>query len=234
MFEIFESLFNYINKVGTKGFTDIFLAIQVIIFALMAAIQSIRILNEVRVMKRLQSILSEINRIEGQDAKEVEDKIRNAFQEIKKSKYKELWQRYYSRSSQKEADERIQVEPFLGFDVMHYHMGYRKLMDIGAGLFVSIGVLGTFIGLAAGLAELNMNDTDALRTGIGGLLGGMKVAFYTSVLGVSLSLVWTFFDRGISSKLDREIDWHAERLDYLLSTDDEELFLNRLEKITRS
>lgn len=234
LYGIFEGLFNFINKIGNEGFTNIFLVIQVLIFFTMGLFQYIRISKEIKVMNSMKVTLSEINRKEGEEAKETELKIESAFQSINKSKYKELWERYYNRTSQKEADERIQVEPFFGFDVMHYHMGYRQLMDVGAGLFVSIGVLGTFIGLSAGLAELNMNDTDALRSGIGGLLGGMKVAFYTSVLGVSLSLVWTIFDRIISSRLDSNIDWHAERLDYLLSTDDEELFLNRLEKITRS
>jgi methyl-accepting chemotaxis protein len=117
---------------------------------------------------------------------------------------------------------------------MHHHMGYRPLMDVGAGISVSIGVLGTFVGLSMGLSDLQIGDTETLRTGIGGLLNGMKVAFYTSVFGVLLSLVWTAFDRLISANLDSKIDWHAEKLDYLLSTDDEELFLNRLEKITRS
>lgn len=138
---MFETLFNFINEIGTNGFMNIFLGIQVFIFILMVAIQSIRILREMRVMKILHTTLSEINRTEGQDAIEIESKIKNGFREIKKSKYKELWERYYSRSSQKDADERIQVEPFFGLDVMHYHMGYRKLMDLGAGLFVSIGVL---------------------------------------------------------------------------------------------
>jgi len=200
----------------------------------MAVYQAYRIKREMNVMKKMKVTLSQMNRREGDEVKDIDRKIQEAFQGINKSKYKGLWDRYYNRSSEKEADERIRVEPFFGFDVMHYHMGYRQLMDVGAGISVSIGVLGTFIGLSAGLAELNMSDTDALKTGIGSLLGGMKVAFYTSVLGVSLSLVWTVFDRFISSRLNRELDWHAERLDYLLSTDDEELFLNRLEKISRS
>ncbi len=115
-----------------------------------------------------------------------------------------------------------------------HHLGYRSILDSGAGTSVSLGVLGTFIGLSVGLADLNVGDTDALRTGIDGLLSGMKVAFYTSVFGVLLSLLWTFYDKGISSRLESHIDWHAEKLDFLLNTDDEELFLNRLEKISRT
>lgn len=234
MYTVFEALFSFINKIGVKGFTSFFLAFQFLIFFGMAAFQIMRINKEMNVMKKIKEPLSEITREEEDEAKDIDQKIHQIFQTVSKSKYKELWERYYNRASQKNEDERIRVEPFFGFDVMHYHMGYRQLMDVGAGISVSIGVLGTFIGLSAGLAELHIGDTEALRTGIGGLLGGMKVAFYTSVLGVTLSLVWTVFDRIISSRLDFNIDWHSERLDYLLSTDDEELFLNRLEKISRN
>ncbi|WJQ08867.1 MotA/TolQ/ExbB proton channel family protein [Geobacillus stearothermophilus] len=185
-------------------------------------------------MNQLKPKLLELNRSLDGSAYEIDRTINDLFAQTKRSKYKELWERYYNRVSQKNEDERINVEPFFGFDVMYHHMGYRTLMDMGAGIHVSLGVLGTFVGLSVGLAELHIGDTEALRSGISSLLDGMKVAFYTSVWGVLLSLTWTMFDRWISGTLERNIDWHSERLDFLLSTDDEELFLNRLEKLSRS
>ncbi|WP_240468882.1 MotA/TolQ/ExbB proton channel family protein [Anoxybacillus sp. MB8] len=185
-------------------------------------------------MNQLKPKLMEFTRSSNAAPNEVDQELNALFANVKKSKYKELWERYFERVSQKNEDERINVDPFFGFDVMHYHMGYRHLMDMGAGIHVSIGVLGTFIGLSVGLSELHIGDTESLRFGIESLLDGMKVAFYTSVWGVFLSLLWTVFDRWISSRLDKSIDWHSEKLDFLLSTDDEELFLNRLEKISRN
>ncbi len=185
-------------------------------------------------MKTVKFELDQIQKTSTSEAYEIDRQINALFATVKKSRFKMLWERYYNRVSEKKEDERIKVEPFFGYDIMHYHMGYRSLMDVGAGISVSIGVLGTFIGLSMGLSDLQIGNTEALRTGIGGLLNGMKVAFYTSVWGVTLSLIWTLIDRIISGQLDRSIDWHAEKMDYLLSTDDEELFLNRLEKITRS
>ena len=236
VYAVFEALFSVINKIGTQGFTNLFLIFQILIFGSMGSFQFVRINREMSVMKKLRKPLSEIIRGGEFEAKDIDNKVNELFQSIgkSKSKYKELWERYYNRVSQKNEDERIHVAPFFGFDVMNYHMGYRQLMDVGAGISVSIGVLGTFVGLAVGLSELYIEDTEALRSGIGSLLGGMKVAFYTSVLGVTLSLFWTLFDRIISSKLDANLDWHSERLDCLLSTDDEALYLHRLEKISRS
>lgn len=200
----------------------------------MAGIQFVRIRKEIYVMNELKPQLMELNRSQDSSPQEIDQTLNSLFSNVKKSKYKELWERYYNRVSQKNEDERINVEPFFGFDVMHHHMGYRHLMDMGGGIHVSIGVLGTFVGLSVGLSELHVGNTEALRSGISSLLDGMKVAFYTSVWGVFLSLLWTVFDRWISSRLDQNIDWHSERLDFLLSTDDEELFLNRLEKISRN
>ncbi|WP_419392704.1 hypothetical protein [Cytobacillus praedii] len=231
---MFEKLFTFANEVGVNNFTSGFLLLQLALFAFLLIFQWYRINNEISLMKKLKPALEEMDKTSNSSTLEIDRIINDFFQNIKKSKYKNLWDRYYSRVSGKKEDERIKVEPFFGFDVMHYHMGYRPLMDIGGGINVSIGVLGTFLGLSMGLAELHIGDTETLRAGIGSLLNGMKVAFYTSVLGVSLSLIWIAADRMMSSKLDKHIDWHSERLDYLLSTDDEELFLNRLEKISRN
>lgn len=211
-----------------------FLSFQILLFIILIGFQVYRISKEITIMKKMKTELDQIHKNSDTESYEIDRKINDIFNSINKSQYKKLWERYYNRVSEKKEDERINVEPFFGFDIMHYHMGYRPLMDVGAGICVSLGVLGTFIGLSMGLADLQIDNTEALRTGIGGLLSGMKVAFYTSVLGVVLSLFWTAIDRIVSSKLDNNIDWHSEKMDYLLSTDDEELFLNRLEKITRS
>ncbi|MCM3569310.1 MotA/TolQ/ExbB proton channel family protein [Neobacillus mesonae] len=234
MFSLFEKLFTRANELGVSEFTSYFLLFQFLLFAGLLIFQSIRIYKEIIIMKKVQSELIHIQKNSTSKAYEIDRQINDLFSKVKKSRYKMLWERYYNRVSEKKEDERINVEPFFGYDIMHYHMGYRSLMDVGAGISVSIGVLGTFIGLSMGLSDLHMGNTEALRAGIGGLLNGMKVAFYTSVWGVSLSLLWTLIDRLISAQLDRNIDWHSEKMDYLLSTDDEELFLNRLEKITRS
>ncbi|KZY76847.1 MULTISPECIES: hypothetical protein [unclassified Oleiphilus] len=59
----------------------------------------------------------------------------------------------------------------------------------------SLGVLGTFLGISYGLSDLEPLDlhakgsSDKLLASIGGLLEGMKVAFYTSVAGIIGGLV---------------------------------------------
>ncbi|KAA9023896.1 MotA/TolQ/ExbB proton channel family protein [Niallia endozanthoxylica] len=229
MYPLFESIFTTIQDMGTNRFTNIYLLIQFAVFLGLAVVFSLFISREIRTMNKVKTAIDSLTGSDG-----VDKQINTIFKDIKGSRYKKLWERYYNRVKTKDEEEKINIDSFFSEDVLFHQMGFRPWMDMGAGLFVSIGVLGTFIGLSAGLSNLNVGDTESLRTGIGSLLDGMKVAFYTSVFGVFLSLVWTFFDRYLGHQLESQIDWHAEKLDYLLSTEDEELFLNRLEKISRN
>lgn len=230
MEQLFNFLFLWVEN--SQHFTNVYLWFQVLFFLCALSIVALKISQEILVMKRVQTHLEKLDKT--LSFEELVRRIHDIFQqEEKESKYKQQWRRYFERILQKEDDERIRTEPFFSPEVMIYHMGYRPWMDAGAGVHVSIGVLGTFIGLSAGLAQLNVMDSEALRSGIESLITGMKIAFYSSVLGVFLSITWIVIDRILSKWLETHIDWHAERLDYLLNIDDEEIFLNRLEKVLR-
>lgn len=69
---------------------------------------------------------------------------------------------------------------------------HNRILNLGPGFFTAVGVLGTFFGLTVGLQGLEMGDsasTDQLRDGIHALIGGAATAFYTSLAGISVSLV---------------------------------------------
>jgi len=54
-------------------------------------------------------------------------------------------------------------------------------------LLTTLGILGTFFGIVAGLLAFDVNNIDG---SIEGLLGGMKTAFITSLVGMFLSIVY--------------------------------------------
>ena len=237
MFDIFKSFFKGIESIGLDSFTSFYMMFQGLFFLGILIVWGIvKVGKEKKQLIGLRKKIEGLNRADQDDVSKAEREISSFFSEAPPSKFKELWERYERRSKDKNEDERIQVEPFFGFDIMIHHMGYRSLLDLMPGLHISIGVLGTFVGLSAGLSMLEIDGgSEVLSEGVSGLISGMEVAFYTSVFGVALSLIWTFIDKTIiQGKLEDEIDWHAEKLDYLLNTDDEELFLNRLEKVTKS
>lgn len=72
---------------------------------------------------------------------------------------------------------------------------YNPRLDAAApGLFTALGIFGTFFGLM--IAFLRVDPTTvAPTTTISPLIGGMVVAFVNSLLGVSLSIGWSYRSR---------------------------------------
>lgn len=82
-----------------------------------------------------------------------------------------------------EAGEYFNIPAFTGSLYTHFYSGM-------AGVFTGIGILGTFVGLTIGLIGINTSSTAALQSGISVLLSGMTTAFWTSVVGISLGLIF--------------------------------------------
>lgn len=60
------------------------------------------------------------------------------------------------------------------------------------GVFVTLGLLGTFLGITYGLIHFNV-DAEYIKTSITELLEGLKNAFFTSISGIILSLIFGKF-----------------------------------------
>jgi len=83
-----------------------------------------------------------------------------------------------------------QVEEFLSDErathgISFFPVSYR-FVSITPGLFTSIGLLGTFTGVALGLAEL---DPKHILESVTGVIAGLSTAFWTSIVGVVLSSI---------------------------------------------
>lgn len=225
--EVINTIGNVIDNLN--GFTIGYIVVQAIIFFGLIAFY-------VRSKKMEKQALENIKEaIKSQpDAQWTNYTLNELFeQQNSKSKFVQQWKRYYERVSKNDEDEKIKVERYLGVEALTYAVGERGILDVGGGVHTSIGVLGTFIGLIIGLSDLNTLDAEQLRSGIDTLMSGMTTAFVTSVIGVVLSLAWLVFDRVSTMKLDEKIDWHAHTFAALLDVDDEQLFLNRLQKISQ-
>lgn len=215
---------------GLSAFTIIYLVFQIAVFV---GLWNWNKRNKAIENQTLDNVRKEVEKKRMNDEELTNYSLNEIFsQQSQKSKYVQQWKRYYDRISEKNADEKIKVEPYFGMEALHFAIGERQILELGGGVHTSLGVLGTFIGLTFGLSGLDSLDPEKLRSGIEGLIGGMTTAFLTSVLGVILSLVWIFIDRYITMDLEGKIDWHANQLSLLLNADDEEIFLNRLEKIS--
>jgi hypothetical protein len=94
--------------------------------------------------------------------------------------------------------------------------------SIAASIFPMLGILGTFIAIAIAMPDFSVKDTNALDHEISLLLSGVGSAFYASIYGISLSLIWSYFEKRGLSKITRYIhDIRAEFSKHIWS--DEEL-----------
>lgn len=76
---------------------------------------------------------------------------------------------------------------------------------VAPSVFPMLGILGTFIAIAMSMPDFTAKDTSALDREISVLLSGIGTAFYASIYGIMLSLLWTYFEKRGIAKIDKQI-----------------------------
>lgn len=73
------------------------------------------------------------------------------------------------------------------------------------GTLTGLGILGTFIGLILGIRGIHFDTMQTAIDSIQGLLGGIEVAFFTSIAGVILSILFNTMNNIIWNSAVREL-----------------------------
>ena len=92
------------------------------------------------------------------------------------------------------------VEDYINEETVIDSPGKSKLAEALPGLQVSLGFLGTLLGLSLALSEMNAVDVNNITTSMNTLLSSMKYAFLTSIFGVVASVLFTLLTRAVHSK----------------------------------
>ncbi len=101
-----------------------------------------------------------------------------------------------------------------------------------AGLFTGIGILGTFLGLTVGLADIDTSSTSTLSSSITGLLGGMSTAFVTSLIGIFCAIPAGFIYHRQMDEFQGQVDAVADQLDAIFPrTNVESIMLSQLAEV---
>lgn len=69
---------------------------------------------------------------------------------------------------------------------------HRRMLELIPDVMTSLGILGTFMGLVWGLRAFEPSNYEAMTASVTSLVGGIKVAFLTSIYGLSMSLVFSY------------------------------------------
>jgi len=81
----------------------------------------------------------------------------------------------------------------------------ENFASVAAGIFPTLGILGTFISIAISMPDFSSQTSAVLEREISLLLGGVGTAFYVSIYGIFLSIWWILFDKTGLSAFEKTI-----------------------------
>lgn len=115
------------------------------------------------------------------------------------------------------------LELFSEFSTCSAYKINLRLLDTAAGTLVGLGLLGTFLGLTLGIQGFDSSSTQNIQNSIQSLLSGMGTAFITSLVGMLLSMIYSFGDKYWRNKLSKHLYILTNKLDSLYYIDDRTL-----------
>lgn len=90
----------------------------------------------------------------------------------------------------------------------------QAFLKIIPGTFIGFGILGTFIGFAGGIGSIDLSNSEKLLGSVEQLVGGLRNAFNTSIVGMLASMFCNFFlIHPLFNKLDAESKEFCDYLD---------------------
>ena len=81
------------------------------------------------------------------------------------------------------------IDDFINEDVLALRSWQSVITQI-PGTLTGIGLLGTFVGLILGIQDIEFTSVNMALMNVQSLLAGIQIAFYTSIAGVILSLMF--------------------------------------------
>lgn len=94
---------------------------------------------------------------------------------------------------------------------------HARFFDTVPSQLVGLGILGTFLGLAAGVGlasgKLDSGNPAEIQQALSNLLNGASLAFMTSIFGLGLSLVFLWIERLFIGSVHRRLNAWVERLE---------------------
>lgn len=125
------------------------------------------------------------------------------------------------------------------YDASHFFNGSTlargitesRMLAAVPGFLTALGVIGTFVGLQLGLSELNIGNEAAvkdMKAGLAHVISGAKIAFMTSVWGVTLSVLFNFTEKSLESFAISRIHRLQVRIDKLFPRFSAEIQLQKI------
>ncbi len=168
---------------------------------------------------------------------EIDDKLR----EIPRLSY--YWEEFTENLIHPPEDEnnnivlnsRFPCDYFDAQDLLDKQINLRLILSL-PNILIGLGILGTFIGLTAGIylasSGLASNNPELLTSALGKLLEGASLAFFTSITGIILSILFTLWKKHAVKKVISSTASFVKALDERLEYQTQEkLTYERVQRI---
>lgn len=135
--------------------------------------------------------------------------------------FRYLWEDYRKSLTRRVDEEGVHkiyspanAEEFFSSSIIMEQLNIGFWQGFG-GIFTGAGILGTFLGLTLGLNEVDLSSSDVnvLKDGISNLLTGISFAFFTSLVGIFIALLFGFCHNSITSRLTDDIHKLGSKID---------------------
>ncbi|WP_165443987.1 EAL domain-containing protein [Lachnoclostridium sp. Marseille-P6806] len=113
------------------------------------------------------------------------------------------------RTQQESGQILSDVEDYINEDVLAVRSWQGVIGQI-PGTLTGLGILGTFTGLILGLQNVGFGSVNAALISVQTLLAGIETAFYTSISGVILSILFNIIHKVSWNMMLRELDFFTE------------------------
>ena len=92
----------------------------------------------------------------------------------------------------------------IGSYISEYYKTFRNdnFASVAPSFFPMLGILGTFTAIAISMPDFSIQESSQLDSEISLLLSGIGTAFYASIFGIFLSILWNYFEKRGLSKAD--------------------------------
>jgi len=108
--------------------------------------------------------------------------------------YCRTWQESRLKDSDK-AIYPIRLRDFLTSETVIDNAINKRIADALPGIFITLGIFGTFLGLVIGLGDVKIEGVNNLQESISNLISGLSMAFNTSLMGILLSIIFSVLYR---------------------------------------
>ncbi len=99
----------------------------------------------------------------------------------------------------------LPVEEYINQDMIAMH-SWQNLLSQVPGTMTSLGILGTFLGLILGINGMGFSSLYLAIESIETLLNGIELAFYTSISGVILAILFNLTYHVVLERSNRELE----------------------------